>query len=66
MYHPYTKRDAMQVNHLEINIGQVRKLGGDYIISAVKINNSEQLSLSLVNTFEDPASSYLLYLYQVL
>jgi hypothetical protein len=64
-YQPYTKLNAVEVSQLEINLEQVKKLGGNYIVSAVKINNAEQLGLSLEHLFEHPASLYTIYLYKI-
>jgi len=65
-YQPYTKLNPVEINNLEINTSQAKILGGSYIVSAVKINNAEQLDLSMEQLFEHPASLYTIYLYKIL
>ncbi len=65
-YHVYTKYDTTKVHNLELNSQQINKLGGNYIVSAIRIKNFMQNNLTLVRTFEDKESLYRIFLYKVL
>lgn len=53
------------VRHLEIDTGQMKKLGAEYLISAVEIKNYRETGLKLEKVFESPQSYYRLYLYSL-
>lgn len=57
--------EIREVNNLEINTEALRDLGCAYIISAVKINNADQLNIEYVNTFTTPESFWELYVYKL-
>lgn len=52
------------INQLEINMGQFKKLGGEYIFSAVSIKNYQELDLKLLKRFDDEESAWTVYLYK--
>ncbi len=62
----YTKLNSIEINKLEINTEQIKNMGGTYIISAVKVNNADDLNIKIVNKFEDPESLYIIYLYKII
>jgi len=62
----FTKYDTLQVHSLQLNIPQIKHMGGKYIIAAVPVTNSEKFGLLLRKKFEHPESMYTIYLYQVL
>lgn len=57
--------EIREVNNLEINTEALRDLGCAYIISAVKINNADQLNIEYVNTYTTPESFWELYVYKI-
>lgn len=59
------KSAQVEVNNLELNTTAFRNLGGEYILSAVKINNYKQNRLKLENIFEQADSPWRVYLYKV-
>jgi hypothetical protein len=62
----YTKNNPKRsVNHLDINVASLGDLGVQYILSAVKINNSASLKLKLEKTFERDDSPWRIYLYSL-
>ncbi|HET7627198.1 MAG TPA: DUF6044 family protein [Bacillales bacterium] len=53
------------VDNLDFNTKALKKMGGDYVLSAVKIANANQLKLKLVHTFTNDSSPWTIYLYVV-
>ncbi|MFA1821950.1 DUF6044 family protein [Virgibacillus oceani] len=53
------------IEELDINTEALKELGGDYILSAVPIENSEKLDLKLEETFEHKESPWKIWLYRV-
>jgi hypothetical protein len=53
------------VHNLQLDMDQLRAMGGRYIISAAYIENSAQLGLKLEKEFSSPNSFWDLYLYSV-
>ena len=60
----YRKERKAVINNLEFNTEAFKKLGGDYIFSAVKINNFEENKLELLKIFESDASAWRIFLYR--
>lgn len=58
------KNRNYSIDNLEINTKALKELGGKYILSAVSINNYEELSLSYEKLFEDKDSCWKIYLYK--
>jgi hypothetical protein len=54
------------IEELDINTEALKELGGDYILSAVPIENSEEIGLDLQETFEHRASPFRIWLYEVM
>lgn len=52
-----------EINDLSINVNQLKEMGCNYIFSAVKINNAEQIGLHLEKCFSNSQSCYSIYLY---
>ena len=61
----YTKAQHKVVHNLELNTAALKALGGQYILSAVKIENPTSHSLSLEKAFENDESPWRIYLYKV-
>ncbi|GAB3794504.1 DUF6044 family protein [Virgibacillus kimchii] len=53
------------IEELDINTDALKELGGDYILSAVPIENSEETGLELQETFEHRDSPFRIRLYEV-
>ena len=59
-------QDHIVVHNLELNTNQLRAMGGEYVISAARIENSAQVGLRLEKEFFTPNSFWHIYLYYVL
>lgn len=57
--------DIREINNLEINTDALRELGCEYIISAVRINNANQINIEYVDTYTTPESFWELYVYRL-
>jgi hypothetical protein len=60
----YGKDRNTVLNNLELNISAFQELGGEYIFSAVKINNHKENQLELLKIFEDKDSFWKIFLYR--
>lgn len=58
-----TKKSAKNISRLDLDLDAFRQLGGEYIFSAVQINNPEQSGLKLLKMFEHPQSAWKIWLY---
>ncbi|WP_085524352.1 DUF6044 family protein [Tuberibacillus sp. Marseille-P3662] len=65
-HYMYTKDKHKVVKHLDIDTPQFKKMGGDYILSAVKIKNAKAENLKLLKVFENDQSVWRIRLYKVL
>ncbi|WP_087972637.1 DUF6044 family protein [Oceanobacillus rekensis] len=61
----FTKDRNEPIENLDINTLALEKLGGDYIFSAVRIENNEELGLQHEHTFENNMSPWEIWLYSV-
>jgi hypothetical protein len=59
-------QDHIVVHNLELNTNQLRAMGGEYVISAARIENNAQIGLRLEKEFYSPTSFWHIYLYYVL
>lgn len=65
--HYMFKKDTKKtLKNLELNTDAFKKLGGDYIFSAVPIENALENQLVLDKTFQSELSAWKIYLYKVL
>lgn len=60
----YRKTSHKKIHHLQFNTAAFKKMGGDYVLSAVPILNAEQEHLHLLRTFNDSEAFWKIYLYQ--
>jgi hypothetical protein len=60
------KEHNLTITNLSLNTLALQEMGGDYIISAVRIINEKENGLTLLRTFTDENSPYKIYLYKVL
>lgn len=61
----FTKDRDEPVETLDIDTNALKDLGGDYILSAVPINNYQELELAYEETFENNQSPWRIRLYSV-
>lgn len=64
-HYTFTKDKEKEIDHLELDTEALKTLGGEYVLSAVKINNSEATNLKLLRTFESEQSPWKIYVYEV-
>jgi len=50
---------------LDIDVRQLKKMGGSYLLSAVPVQNASSIGLQLMKTFRDDHSAWIIYLYRV-
>lgn len=62
----FTKDKDKEIDNLRLDTEALKALGGEYVLSAVKINNSEETNLQLLETFESEKSPWKIYLYEVM
>ena len=53
------------LDNFEIDTDALKGLGCDYIFSAVKINNSDELNLTLLDVFTTDTSKIEIYVYEL-
>lgn len=59
------KSDNVKIRNLELNTAAFKKLGGEYIFSATEIMNYRKNHLIFLKAFENDASPWKIYLYEV-
>ncbi|WP_090761721.1 DUF6044 family protein [Bacillus sp. OK048] len=61
------KKDSRRkLKNLQLNTSVFKEMGGQYILSAIPIENSEKIKLSLDKVFESKSSAWKIYLYKTL
>jgi hypothetical protein len=65
-HYQFSKNTKKVIHHLDLNTDALKKMGGDYVISAVPIENAGQEQLTLEKIFTDQAAYWKIYLYKVL
>lgn len=61
----YSKNSEKEINNLTLNVDQLKAMGGQYVLSALPVNNSEQTGLRFLKEFESEESYWHVYLYEV-
>lgn len=61
----FTKNSDKTLDNLDINTDALNDMGGDYVLSALPIENHEENQLAFERSFENSESIYKIYLYQV-
>lgn len=61
----FRKDEEKSLDNLTIDSEALKALGGDYVLSTVRINNSEKIKLQLLETFERASSPWRIFLYKV-
>jgi hypothetical protein len=59
------KNSKKKLHHLQLNTGVLRKMGGEYVFSAVPILNAEEDGLHFLKSFTDKDAAWKVYLYHV-
>ncbi|TGA98669.1 hypothetical protein E4665_07345 [Sporolactobacillus shoreae] len=59
----FRKNSHVKIHHLQLNIGQFKKMGGNYIFSSVPIMNARQDGLHFLKSFNSKESAWKIYLY---
>ncbi len=59
------KSDSAEIVNLELNIGEMKAMGTEYLISAVEIRNYLELELSFEGLFGKPEDHWSIYLYRL-
>jgi hypothetical protein len=60
------KYSGIEIENLQLNASKLKEFGCEYIFSAVPIQNAEENSLLLLQTFENSESPYRIHLYEVI
>ncbi|MFG6147780.1 DUF6044 family protein [Halobacillus sp. B23F22_1] len=61
----FKKTSDRSIEELSLNTEALKELGGEYVLSALPIENHEQINLHHEQTFENKHSPWRIYLYQV-
>lgn len=65
-YSSMVGKDAVvKLDRVDLNTAQLKKMGGQYIFSALEIPNARELNLKLLEVFDDEQSYWRVYLYKV-
>ncbi|HWR07009.1 DUF6044 family protein, partial [Sporomusa sp.] len=63
-YYQVRKSYQLKLNHLDLDVGAFKKLGGQYILSAAEITNYEENNLEFLQRFTEAWSPWEIYLYR--
>lgn len=61
----FSKESGKAIKQLDINTQKLKEMGGEYIFSAVEIQNYNDLGLKFEGNFTTPKSYFNIYLYKV-
>lgn len=61
----FTKNSKDTIKNLNINTKELKKLGGDYLLSGLPIDNYKEIGLKFETSFEHPDTDWIVYLYYV-
>jgi hypothetical protein len=62
----YRKDSGKEIQNLEINIDAFKEMGGQFIFSAVPIQNAEENKIQLMKVFDNRISAWRIYLYKAM
>lgn len=65
-HYTFSKESKKVIQHLDLNIQALKQMGGNYVLSAVPINNAKENSLSLQKVFDSKDAYWRIYLYKVI
>lgn len=64
-HYMFKKNSKKRIKNLELDVDAFQDLGGEYIFSAVPIDNAEENRLNLLKEFTEKSSPWKIYLYAV-
>lgn len=59
------KNTGATIKKLDINIKKIEEMGGKYVISALPIDNANELGLTLLGEYEESSSPFEVWLYEI-
>jgi len=59
------KNSTIKIEKLDLDTTQLKKMGGQYVFSALEIENAADIHLKFQRVFEDDQSAWKVYLYEV-
>ncbi|WP_042461964.1 DUF6044 family protein [Neobacillus dielmonensis] len=62
----FSKHSSVVVRHLDLNMKAFKQMGGEYILSAVPIENAKENQLELQKVFQSKEAFWKIYLYKVI
>ncbi|MDP4266319.1 MAG: DUF6044 family protein [Bacteroidota bacterium] len=62
----FGKNDKRVINNIEINTDKLKQMKGEYVLSALKINNYKENKLRLERIFNNKNSYWKIYLYKII
>jgi hypothetical protein len=65
-HYMFGKHSKKTIKHLQINTKVLKQMGGEYVLSAVKIENAPAAHLKLLHVFDQKEAYWRIYLYKVL
>lgn len=61
----FQKDSRKKIKHLQLDTGELKKMGGQYLFSSVPILNASQNNLDFIKAINDTESAWKIYLYKV-
>ncbi|WP_318343168.1 DUF6044 family protein [Flagellimonas baculiformis] len=61
----FDKNSKKEIMHLDINVDELKKMKGEYVISSVRIANAESNQMKLEKIFENNTSYWKIFLYSL-
>ncbi|WP_226534883.1 DUF6044 family protein [Fictibacillus halophilus] len=65
-HYMFKKNSSKTLKNVELNMGPFKELGGEYIFSALPIENAAEIKLELENVFESDTAAWKIYLYKAM
>jgi hypothetical protein len=65
-HYMYSKWSTKTIKNLDLNTTALKQMGGEYVFSAVKIENASQTHLKLLHVFDQKEAYWRIYLYKVM
>ncbi|WP_066304239.1 DUF6044 family protein [Bacillus sp. FJAT-29814] len=62
----FSKHSSRVIQHLDLNIEAFKQMGGEYLLSAVPIENAKDIQLQLQKVFQSKEAYWKIYLYKVM
>jgi hypothetical protein len=64
-HYQFSRNTKKVIHHLDLNTQALKKMGGDYVLSSVPIENAQENHLQLQKVFTDKNAYWKIYLYKV-